>query len=410
MTEWEQSQVPLLRFREFRGAWTATPLSQLFASLDAGVSVNSGDRPALHTEKGILKTSCVSDGVFDPSENKVVFEPHEINRLQEPVKADTIIISRMNTPALVGANALVKEDWNNLFLPDRLWAGKVEEGASAAWLGLAMADRRTRQKLSDLASGTSGSMKNISKREVLALTLLAPTLPEQQKIGAFFGAVDERIGLLRRRRRGLEQYKRGLMQRFFSQSIRFKREDGSAFPDWEVKEFSDFVKRVPDKFNPISGSTYPTTIELENIEAGTGRVLNFLTLDDQQSIKSVFRAGDILFGKLRPYLRKFWLADRDGICSSEIWVLRARDADTEFVYYLLQTDGFMRAVNQSSGSKMPRADWSVVAASVYALPHPDEQRKIAGFLSALDGKIAAVVAKIDAMQAFKKGLLQQMLV
>lgn len=410
MTGKTDAQKPKRRFIGFSDAWVLTPLSKLISSLDAGVSVNSGERPASSSEKGILKTSCVSDGVFNPAENKVVWEVHEIARLQQPVEANSIIISRMNTPALVGANALVTRDWNNLYLPDRLWAGKVDVKTSPDWLGLRMADQRTRRKLSDLASGTSGTMKNISKGDVLALTLATPTLAEQQKIAAFLCAVDARVSLLQRRRVAMEQYKKEMMQRLFAQTLRFKRADGTDFPDWNEKRFSDLVSRVPDKFNPGNKNSTPLTVELENMESGTGQISGHGSLEDQQSLKSVFRHGDILFGKLRPYLRKFWFADRAGVCSSEIWVLRAKEAVAEFVYYLIQTERFMQSANQSSGSKMPRADWGVVGQSSYDVPHPNEQRKIAEFLRALDDKIAAVSAKIDATQTFKKSLLQQMFV
>src|ERR1035441_7850251 len=100
---------PRLRFPEFRDAeeWKPYALSQFIAALDAGVSVNAGDRPADGLEIGILKTSCVTTGIFDPSQNKVVSDPGEVQRVQEPVLGDTIILSRMNTPELVGANAYV---------------------------------------------------------------------------------------------------------------------------------------------------------------------------------------------------------------------------------------------------------------------------------------------------------------
>ena len=258
--------------------------------------------------------------------------------------------------------------------------------------------------------GLTSDRLRLYARDFAQVPMHLPNLDEQKKIAAFLVTVDERIELLRQKRAELERYKRGVMRHLFAQTLRFKREDGNAFPDWEERQFSKFAFRVGDKFDPATASSAPLTIELENIESGTGRVVGQSVLEDQQSLKGVFRPGDILFGKLRPYLRKFWFADQSGICSSEIWVLRPRGIVGKFVYYLMQTERFMRNANQSSGSKMPRADWGIVGESTYAIPHPDEQHKIVDFLSALDHKLTSIAAKIDAMLAFKKGLLQRMFV
>lgn len=118
MKDSKKTAVPKLRFPEFLNSlgWKHEPLSTFISALDAGVSVNAGDRPATPAEIGVLKTSCVTNGVFEPSENKVVLEPEEQERVTECVRGGTIIISRMNTPALVGANAYVENDLANVFL------------------------------------------------------------------------------------------------------------------------------------------------------------------------------------------------------------------------------------------------------------------------------------------------------
>ena len=169
----EDETQPRLRFPEFQnaGEWEESPLSKFILSLDAGISVNSGDRPAGKTEFGVLKTSAVTNGVFEPDENKVVFAESEQSRLKESVRGGTIIISRMNTPALVGANAYVESSHENLFLPDRLWAAKPREDVSMQFLAFILGSDKGRAALSKLAKGSSGSMKNITKPEVLAFSV-----------------------------------------------------------------------------------------------------------------------------------------------------------------------------------------------------------------------------------------------
>ncbi len=213
----EGETVPKLRFPEFqdKGQWEKLPLSALVKALDAGVSVNSGDRPAMVNEMGILKTSAVTDGIFDSSENKVVTDIQELNRLKEEVTANTIIISRMNTPALVGANAYIETDHKNLFLPDRLWAAKPRSGTSMRVVAFILGSVQGRAALSALATGTSGSMKNIAKASVLELQVLTPSPVEQQKIADCLSSLDELITTQTQQLEAYKAHKKGLMQQLF---------------------------------------------------------------------------------------------------------------------------------------------------------------------------------------------------
>jgi type I restriction enzyme S subunit len=213
----EGETVPKLRFSEFqdKGQWEKLPLSALIKALDAGVSVNSGDRPAMVNEMGILKTSAVTDGIFDSSENKVVTDIQELNRLKEEVTANTIIISRMNTPALVGANAYIETDHKNLFLPDRLWAAKPRSGTSMRFVAFILGSVQGRAALSALATGTSGSMKNIAKASVLELQVLTPSPEEQQKIAECLSSLDELITTQTQQLEAYKAHKKGLMQQLF---------------------------------------------------------------------------------------------------------------------------------------------------------------------------------------------------
>ena len=108
--------------------WQTVRLVNLIIRMDAGVSVNSGSNPSGQGEYGILKTSAVSNGIFSPGENKVISAAELLRAKTSPVEG-CIIMSRMNTPALVGASAYVTETRNDLFLPDRLCS---TPGVSAA--------------------------------------------------------------------------------------------------------------------------------------------------------------------------------------------------------------------------------------------------------------------------------------
>ncbi len=155
--------------------WGKKTLSQFISNLDTGVSVNSTDADYQNTQFGILKTSCVYSGIFSPEQAKVIRDD-EFERAKLNPKADSIIISRMNTPELVGKSAYIERDFPMLFLPDRLWQSeKSGLEYSVRWLAIAISFNSFMKEISKIASGTSGSMKNISKGKFLALPMTYPS-------------------------------------------------------------------------------------------------------------------------------------------------------------------------------------------------------------------------------------------
>ena len=159
--------------------WEIKPLSDFIKSLNTGVSVNSTDKEYKNGDIGILKTSCVYTGIFRAEEAKVIRED-EYERMKLNPKADSIIISRMNTSELVGKSAYISKDYNELYLPDRLWQSvKGELHHDVRWLSHAVSFQSFMNKISKISSGTSGSMKNISKKNYLNLNMIYPT-PELQ--------------------------------------------------------------------------------------------------------------------------------------------------------------------------------------------------------------------------------------
>lgn len=152
-------------------------------------------------------------------------------------------------------------------------------------------------------------------------------------------------------------------------------------------------------------------IELEHLSQITGQLLGYVNSDEQKSIKNVFKKNDILFGKLRPYLRKFWIAEFDGVCSSEIWVLSGinKICLNEYVFWVVQTHNFIQVANVTSGSKMPRADWDYVSAFPFPLPPITEQKAIAKVLSTWDKAIEKTQELIAQKELRKKALMQQLL-
>ena len=150
---------------------------------------------------------------------------------------------------------------------------------------------------------------------------------------------------------------------------------------------------------------------MEHIEAETGRLLGSTISDKQASIKATFGPGDVLFGKLRPYLWKFFAPDFEGVCSTEIWVLQPKGdvLSSSFLHGLVQSVDFMTEAEKSAGSKMPRADWKIVSDYRFKLPSLLEQEAIASVVSDMGNEIEALYESIAKLRTEKKALMQQLL-
>jgi type I restriction enzyme, S subunit len=179
------------------------------------------------------------------------------------------------------------------------------------------------------------------------------------------------------------------------------------FDKWEVKKLGEIVDSKSKKFNPEKEKKSTKCIELEHLATESGQLLGYVEGLNSGSIKNKFDKGDVLFGKLRPYLKKYLKAPFDGVCSSEIWVLKGKNLSNDFLYFVVQTNTFIDLTNISSGSKMPRADWNVVADGSFVIPQLPEQTKIANFLTALDDKIILLIQKKALLKQYKKGVMQQ---
>jgi len=160
--------------------------------------------------------------------------------------------------------------------------------------------------------------------------------------------------------------------------------------NWKTYKLGDFAKLRKENIQPkdFSGQKY---IGLEHIGQGTFTLEGVGSSDDVSSNKSKFKAGDILYGKIRPYFQKVYQPNFDGICSTDIFVLNSKEngiVEQPFLYQLTKTKFFTdKAVETSTGTKMPRADWNSLSNIEFLIPPLPEQRAIASILSALDDKI-----------------------
>jgi len=154
---------------------------------------------------------------------------------------------------------------------------------------------------------------------------------------------------------------------------------------WHMRAFRECATLVRETVHPDDVQNLPY-IGLEHISEGQLSLIGYGTSKEVVSIKSLFRQGDILFGKLRPYFRKIIIAPFDGVCSTDIWVVRAKEGtDQRFLFYWMASNEFIEeSTRASEGTKMPRAQWNFIERIVRPVPPLPIQRAIAHILGTLD--------------------------
>lgn len=212
-----------IRLPGFGGSWKLRKLGEDIADLLAGISVNSrvSDSDAVLSGPAVLKTSAVVNGEFKSWEAKTIATA-DIPRAQLTPLAETVLISRMNTIDLVGECGYVGADYPNLFVPDRLWMTRFHNGAqlSARWLALLLSTPAARLLVKNIATGTSGSMKNISKAAFLSLEFSIPELDEQIAISAALADMHGEVDALEVQRDKTRSLKQAMMQQLLTGRIR----------------------------------------------------------------------------------------------------------------------------------------------------------------------------------------------
>ena len=220
-----------------------------------------------------------------------------------------------------------------------------------------------------------GALPSYNAGDVESMGIYLPSLFEQEQIGAFFKLLDNLITLHQRQPFSHStpdiSLSVQLIHPFYTSS-------------WEQRKFEEIAVRSSVI---CSDDTLPR-VEYEDIVSGTGRLNKDIYA--KQSIKSgiAFHQGDVLYGKLRPYLQNWLLPTFDGLAVGDFWVLQPQNADSSFLYRLIQSRQFDEVANQSTGTKMPRADWKLVSKTVFSIPsNISEQAAIGTYFTALDSLI-----------------------
>ena len=404
--------VPKLRFKEFDGDWSKNTI-QSFMDNNYILDQMDGNHGELYPKAEEFSISGVpyisatdfSNGEVDFSSCKKL--PVQRAKLfKKGIARNGDVLFAHN--ATVGPVALLKTDLDFVILSTTATYYRCNhQFLSNQYLKNYFASDYFVQQYFGIMSQSTRNQVPITTPRKLSISI--PNLEEQTKIASFLSAVDEKISQLTKKHQLLSQYKQGMMQKLFSQQIRFKADDGSEFEEWEEKQLGDVC-------HFINGRAYKQTewekegtpvIRLQNL-TGSGKEYYYSTLNlpDHQYCYN----NDLLYMWSATFGPIFWQGEK-AIFHYHIWKVEVepQQLDKQYMYYLLDemTEKMKSSLN---GSTMLHVTKQGMESTKKNLPSIEEQTKIANFLSAIDQKIDVVKEQLEQAKLWKKGLLQQMFV
>ncbi|MEX0780182.1 MAG: restriction endonuclease subunit S [Balneolales bacterium] len=411
MIEVKEAVIPELRFPEFEDEWIKKKLGKLGDFCGGGTPSSLIDEYWIGPIPWISSSDIKEDTVQEVEISRFISAKAIKNSATKLIPKNSIlIVSRVG----IGKFAVAKQD----LCTSQDFTNLIPYKDNSLFLAYYFKAKSNRFK--SLSQGTS--IKGFTGRDIRGLKFIIPlNNTEQQKIATFLTAVDKRIQLLQQKKEKLERYKKGMMQKLFSQEIRFKDENGGDNRDWEEKKLGEVLFEHKER-----NSTNIVT-EVFSVSKGKGVVNQIEHLGRSYAAESikhykVANPGDIIYTKSPtsdfPFgIIKQNLTERIGVTSPLYGVFSPRNSALGYIihsYFLSWVNTYnylIPLVHRGAKNTMNINNYEFLNGAKILLPKSEqEQQKIAAFLSSLDKKINQVSQQIQHTQTWKKGLLQKMFV
>jgi len=402
--------VPKLRFGEFEGEWVEkclnkvsqiNPKSKKLPNEFIYIDLESVDKGRLVKSNKILKNNAPSRA------KRVLLSEDILFQTVRPYQKNNYFYKLDGSYVASTGYAQIRANESTRFLYHKLHTDKFVNNV--------------------LLRCTGTSYPAINSTDLSKIKIFLPKEKEQQKIATFLTSIDQKIEQLNQKRTFLESYKKGLMQKIFSQEIRFKRDDGGEFEDWEEKRLCEIV----DIIDGDRGINYPKAHEFyenehclflsaKNVTKNGFRFLEkqFISKEkDDVLSKGKLKKNDIIL-TTRGSVGHFAFYSKDipfehMRINSGMVILRSKDLNllSEFLYKACASYSIKKQIKVIAfGSAQPQLTVKAIKKIKINLPCLEEQQKISTFLTSIDQKITQTNQSLEEMKAFKKGLLQQMFV
>ena len=395
--------------------WGVSTLRAAFPKLEAGVSVNSDNMTS--SKYHILKTSAVHNGIVDPAEVKPVIKADYI-RLKCPLVQGSIIISRMNTPALVGECGYVKNASIDVYLPDRLWQvqNPKDSDYNFEWLNYLLNTKRYRDAVRATATGTSNSMKNISKERLMEIDIPCPSLDEQNRISAALSDIDTLIANLEKLIAKKKAIKQGAMQELLTG----KRRLPGFTEEWKINKIGAFGEFVSGSCFPLAyqgkqGERYPFYKVSDFNNPGNERNLNqannYISPDTADYLGcKIIPEKAIVIAKIGAaiFLERKKLTTVCCCIDNNMMAFVPFDVrSAQFICYVFQS---MKLGELAEATALPSLSGKTICSVERKFPQTiEEQMSIATVLADMDSEIDVLSEKLSKYRMIKSGMMSELL-
>ncbi|MGL5711396.1 MAG: restriction endonuclease subunit S [Paraclostridium sp.] len=397
------NKTPKLRFKEFSGDWESkklgtmgaffkgSTLSKAHLSEDGNPCVLYGE---LYTKYGEVIKNVISKTNLDDS------------KLVIGQKNDVLIPSSGETAIDIATASCLQQD--NVILGGDLNVFRSNElnGIFASY----QLNNSKRHEIAKLAQGAS--VVHVYNTQLSKLKLSVPSKEEQEKIASFFSLIDDKISLQGEKVYALKDYKNGMMQKIFSRKLRFKDDDGRDYPEWEEKKLGDICTFFSGG-TPLTSknSYYNGDIPFIRSAEISGEKTE-LTISEEglnNSSAKMVQKGDLLYALYGATSGEVSISKIDGAINQAILCIKSNNVELSFIEKILRRNKETIIGTYLQGGQ-GNLSANIIKGLKYLIPHLDEQKKISNFLDHLDTKIEKEQEKLDSLNEYKKGLLQQIFV
>ncbi|WP_075175205.1 restriction endonuclease subunit S [Acinetobacter indicus] len=415
---------PKLRFKEFDGDWNKSTIGNFVLNYKGGASLTPADFVEYSDCEVIPKKAISSGGLLQLDKVVPTFCTLEFfNSNQNYIVDSEYLITTLRdlVPSGPSIGYIVKYESNKKYiLAQGVYGFRIKNDLNRDFLIQFSNTSKFRLHMQSIMVGST--QVHIRNQDYFSTELYTPSLIEQTKIASFLSNVDEKISQLTQKHELLSQYKQGMMQKLFSQQLRFKADDGSEFGEWEEKLIKDIAdvkggKRIPKGYplvNENTGHPYITVSDMNRSYSIDSTNIRYVPLEVVDTIKRytitdkdifISVAGTLgIIGKIPTEFNGANLTEN----ADKLTNLKCHQ---DFLIYLLDS-GYLSELIESTAttSAQPKLALYAIEQLEVQIPCPEEQTKIANFLSAIDQKIEVVAQQIEQAKQWKKGLLQQMFV
>ena len=417
MPEKTENIIPSLRFKSFIDNWSLSTFNEISYSFSYGIGSAATDYDG---ENKYLRITDIDEETRQFKPNPLTSPLGVINEKYK-LKNNDIVFAR--TGASVGKSYLYNEDDGNLIYAGFLIKMSIRDADSSFVFYETQTSKY--EKWVSVFSVRSGQ-PGLNAEEYKSYKINLPSLAEQQKIAEFLSSVDKKIQLLEKKKEQLELYKKGVMQKIFSQEIRFKDDNGNSYPDWEEKKLGDIGefksssvdKKIKEGEELVFLINYMNVYNHEELKPEMRHKLMRVSASCSQILSFNLKKGDILF---TPSSETPNDIGRSSVIFSDLentlysyHLMRFRPSinlNLLYSHYFCNISSVLRQLSKlCAGSTRFTISVGNFSKVQIELPCLGEQKKIADFLTAIDKKIEITSTQIDKTKEFKKGLLQQMFV